>query len=371
MSTIDLGTRAPRPLQRIRGDAVAQRPEGTPTVAVVIPCYNYAHYLPQAVHSALSQRDVEVQVIVVDDASTDDSVAVAEALAAADPRVTAIRNTTNLGMVGTFNNGLARARAEFLVRLDADDLLTPGSLARATALAQAFPETGLIYGHPVHFETDEPPAHRDRATFWDILDGPGWVELRCRRGVNCVTSPEVLMRSSVVEEVGGQRDLGHTPDMEMWMRIARASAVGWVGGADQAFHREHPDSMSATGLDVITDLYERWDAFAVLLTDDLGDPGWNARMLRLARVALADEAVARTVSAYVRGRGETDETRSYLEFADSLGIELGALPHGPALRTALRLGPHRARRSPVLTLAAARYRLVSETGGHQRRTRGL
>lgn len=371
MSTIDLDTRAPRPRERVRDERLAQRPEGAPTVSVVIPCYNYGRYLPQAVASALDQRDVTVEVIVVDDASTDDSSAVAAALAAADPRVRAIRNERNLGMVGTFNNGLAESTGEFLVRLDADDLLTPGSLARATALARAFPEVGLVYGHPVHFETPQPPAHRDRATFWDILDGPGWVELRCRRGVNCVTSPEVLMRSSVVDEVGGQRPLGHTPDMEMWMRIARASAVGWVGGADQAFHREHPDSMSATGLDVLTDLTERRDAFEILLTDGLGQPDWNARMLGIAHAALADEAIARTVSAYVRGRGGSEETDAYLDFADSLGIDLGVLPHAAALRTALRLGPRRSRRSPSLVLTAARYRLARETGGRQWRTRGL
>ena len=371
MNTIDLDTAAPRPIERVRGVRLLQRPIATPTVSVVIPCYNYAHYLPQAVASALDQQDVQVQVIVVDDKSTDDSAAVADRLAAADPRVHALRNAQNLGMVGTFNNGLAAATGEYLVRLDADDLLTPGSLARATAFAEEYPEVGLVYGHPVHFETPEPPAHRDRTTFWDILDGRGWVELRCRRGVNCITSPEVLMRSSVVREVGGQRALGHTPDMEMWMRIARATAVGWIGGADQAFHREHPDSMSATGLDVLTDLHERRDAFEVLLTDDLGDPDWNKRMLSIARAALADEAVARTIAAYVRGRGGSAETDAYLDFARSLGIELDDLPHGEALRTALRLGPHRARRSPALVLSAAKYRLSRESGGRQWRTRGL
>lgn len=371
MSTIQLDTRAPRPIERVRGNRLLQRPIGEPTVSVVIPCYNYARYLPQAVESALNQRDVRVDVIVVDDCSTDDSAAVAETLAAADPRVQLVRNERNLGMVGTFNNGLARVTGDYLVRLDADDLLTPGSLARATALMEEYPEVGLAYGHPLHFETPEPPAHRDRATFWDILDGPGWVELRCQRGVNCVTSPEVLMRSSIVEKVGPQRALGHTPDMEMWMRIARASAVGWVGGADQAFHREHPDSMSATGLDVLTDLHERRDAFEALLTDDLGDPEWNERMFRIARTALADEAVARTVSAYVRGRGESEETDAYLAFARSLSIPLEELPHGNALYRALRLGPDRARHSPALVLAAATYRLSRETGGRQWRTRGL
>jgi hypothetical protein len=371
MTMVTLRTTAPRPTERVKGERVRQSPEGIPTVSVIVLCYNYAHFLPQAVESVLTQRGVEVEVIVVDDASTDDSADVARTLAARDSRVRLVSNPQNLGMVGTFNNGLATATGEFLVRLDADDLLTPGSLARAAALFEAFPEVGLVYGHPVHFETPAPPAHRDRASSWEVLAGSEWVELRCRRGVNCVTSPEVLMRASVVDRVGGQRALGHTPDMELWMRIARDSDVGWIGGADQAFHREHPDSMSATGLDVMTDLHERLEAFEILLNDGIGDAAENARMLELARTALADEAVARTASAYARGRGGSAETEAYLEFARELGVDLDTLPHSRALRVALKAGPSRARFSPFLLASAASYRLAREAGRLQWRARGL
>jgi hypothetical protein len=277
----------------------------------------------------------------------------------------------NLGMVGTFNHGLESASGDYLIRLDADDLLTPGSAARAAALFEAFPEVGIVYGHPIHFETPTPSAHRDRASSWDVMAGTDWLELRCRRGVNCITSPEVMMRAEVVHRVGGQRKLGHTPDMEMWMRIARESAVGWIGGADQAWHREHPDSMSATGLDMMTDLRERAEAFEVLLTDDLGAEEENARMLGLARIALADEAITRAASAYARGRGATDETDGYLAFASSIDVALNDLPHKRMLDLALRLGPVRARYSPSLLAQAARYRLSNEWRHREWRSRGL
>ncbi len=119
------------------------------TVTVVIPCYNYARYLPAAVASALSQHAADVDVIVVDDRSTDDSLAVARELADADARVRVIAHESNAGPVQTFNDGLAAARGEFLVRLDADDMLTPGSLRRALAVMQHFPSVGLAYGHPI------------------------------------------------------------------------------------------------------------------------------------------------------------------------------------------------------------------------------
>jgi cellulose synthase/poly-beta-1,6-N-acetylglucosamine synthase-like glycosyltransferase len=172
-------------------------------VSVVIPSYNYGRYLEASVRSALEQRDVEPEVIVVDDASADYSVAIAERLAAADPRVRVIRHETNLGASATFNAGYAVATGEFIVRLDADDQLTPGSLARAVALFDAFPNVGLVYGHPVHFTAADPPAAREAVRSWSVWSGADWVAERCRRGTSCITSQEAIVRASVMEQVGG------------------------------------------------------------------------------------------------------------------------------------------------------------------------
>ena len=88
-------------------------------------------------------------------------------------------------MVATFNDGAKTATGEFLVRLDADDLLTPGSLARATQLARAYPSVGLVYGHPIHFSTESLPESRkpgvgvDRLARTGLAEGP--VPLRAER----------------------------------------------------------------------------------------------------------------------------------------------------------------------------------------------
>ena len=179
------------------------------------------------------------------------------------------------------------------------------------------------------------------------------------------------MRASVVREVGGQRDLDHTHDMEMWFRIARESDVGWVGGCDQAWHREHDASRSASQVDVMTDLDQRAEAFQMLFTDGRGEPAENTRMLQLARAALADEALARTMSAYVRGRGGTPETDAYQDYAARLGTDLDGLPHSAALRVAKRLGPRRARYSPTLFTRAVAYRLGREAGAPRLRAKGI
>ena len=136
--------------------------ESLATVTVVVPCYNYADYLPHAVHTALSQQEVDVEVVIVDDASTDNSLEVARQLAAADARVRVLAHPENRGPVRTFNDGLATVVTEFVVRLDADDLLTPGSLARSAQVCAAFPSVGLVYGHPIHFDEEPPPARGRR-----------------------------------------------------------------------------------------------------------------------------------------------------------------------------------------------------------------
>ena len=187
----------------IRNPASSPATARIPKVSIIIPCYNYGHFLPDSVGSALAQVGVEVEVIVVDDASTDDSANIAQQIAGKDSRVTLLRHDQNCGQVVAFNNGYAIATGEFIVRLDADDLLTPGSLARSIALFDAFPSVGMVYGHPKHFTTTEPPKPKVGHTrSWSIWSGLDWLAERCRRGWNVITSPEVVIRASTMRRIG-------------------------------------------------------------------------------------------------------------------------------------------------------------------------
>ena len=110
-----------------------------PTVSVVVPCYNYARYLRDAVDSVLSQEGVDVDVLIVDDYSSDGSAEVASSLAAGDERVRVIVHGQNVGHIATYNEGLASVAGDYVVLLSADDMLTPGALAGATSLMEARP----------------------------------------------------------------------------------------------------------------------------------------------------------------------------------------------------------------------------------------
>ncbi|MGA9860219.1 MAG: glycosyltransferase family 2 protein, partial [Solirubrobacteraceae bacterium] len=85
-----------------------------PSVTVVMPCYNYGHYLSRALTSVLSQPEVDVDVILIDDASPDGSGDVVRALAAADSRIHPILHERNHGHIATYNEGLELATGDYV-----------------------------------------------------------------------------------------------------------------------------------------------------------------------------------------------------------------------------------------------------------------
>ncbi len=233
-----------------------------PHVAVVIPCYNYGRFLGQCVNSVLTQSGVTVEAHIVDDASTDDTMAVAEQLASTDPRVRVLHHERNLGHIRTYNDGLQGVDSDNVILLSADDMLAPGALDRATALMQAQPRVGMTYGHPQTFET-EPRIREPGLVSWSTWDGQEWIRRQFNRGLSCIYSPEALVRTSVQHEVGYYDPaLPATGDIDMWLRIASVARIGRVNGADQAYRRLHPASMMQTQFaGVVVDTTERMRAY--------------------------------------------------------------------------------------------------------------
>ena len=168
-------------------------------VDVIVPCYGYARYLEECVHSVLSQRDVEVRVLVIDDASPDNCSEVANLLRASDSRVHLITHTKNQGHIRTYNEGIAWASADYMLLLSADDYLLPGALGRAVALMEQHAQVGMVYGKAIEFfdagdggARPEVPASSGTA---EIVDGAGFVEASgIRNIVPTPTAPAVCGR---------------------------------------------------------------------------------------------------------------------------------------------------------------------------------
>ncbi len=291
-----------------------------PSVSVIIPCYNYGRYLTQCVNSALDQPGVRVDVLIMDDASSDGSDEIVRRLGSQDTRVRTICHTANQGHIATYNEGIAQVTGDYTVLLSADDLLTPGCLARAASLMEEYPSVGLTYGFPVDFTDSHLPAARTTAKSWIIWPGHDWLAQRCKLGRNIIRSPEVVIRTSVLREIGGYRiDLPHAADFELWMRVATVSDVGYVGGADQAYYRTHAGNMHHSAFDMLDDFSQRLACFDAVFNERsrlLEDPD---SMRDAAHRALARSALSQAI----RDTAHRALARS------ALGHAIGAFSRGP------------------------------------------
>lgn len=274
-----------------------------PSVSLIVPCYRYASVLEGCVSSILEQEGVELRVLIIDDCSPDETPDVAQRLVDRDPRVAYRRHAQNMGLIATANEGLAWADGEYVVLISADDVLVPGALRRATAVMEANPSVGMVYGRAPYWYVGQPPpryGRRWRGT--QIWSGADWIRMRCCSGYNCISSPEVVVRNAVQRAVGGyDPSCYHTSDLNMWLRIAAVSDVAYVRGAAQAIYRVNPAGMLRRETAHMADLYSRRDAFDSFFASS-GHLLPDAERLRAtAGRALARQSLWRASRAFDRG----------------------------------------------------------------------
>ncbi|WP_457947284.1 glycosyltransferase family 2 protein [Pseudarthrobacter sp. alpha12b] len=310
-------------------------------VTVVIPCYNYGKYLPQVVHSVLAQQRVASKVIIVDDSSPDGSVKVANALADGDPRITVVAHKQNMGHIATYNDGLARVETEFVSLVSADDIVAPGALSRATDLMMAHPRVGLVYGLPSEFH-GEPQASWDadgaRRSSWIIWPGREWLRWACLRGRNFIFSPEVVMRTSAMRQVGEyNKELPHSADLEYWIRTAACWDIGRVNGPSQAYYRVHDSNMHVTTYNTLqVDLEHRLAAFRVLATPGMEHCLPNgARLFELAKRGICREALL-LAERNLDGGGPADASLEFVNVATAAYPAAAGTLRGRSVRYRIR-----------------------------------
>jgi hypothetical protein len=224
--------------------------------------------------------------------------------------------------------------------ISADDLLTPGSLGRATAVLEANPNIGFVYGHARWWEDDKPlPAARVESKGVTVWPGFDWLRIVSRLGHSVISAPEVVVRTSVQQKIGGYRpELPHTADAEMWMRFAVHSDVAYIKGVDQAYYRIHGAKMS-NGRVPFVDLVQRKAAYDMFF-DAHRDQIPNAdRLHRSAARTMAKEALWRACRAYERRRTTTTPISELVDFACTTYPSTARLPEYWGLRWRQQVGP--------------------------------
>jgi len=210
-----------------------------PRVSVVMPVHDGERYLRAAIDSVLAQTLGNLELIVIDDGSTDGSAAIVRGME--DPRIRLIANDRKLGLAASLNRGVAEARGEFIARLDADDLAMPERLARQVAFMDANPHVALLGSWYVEISEEGRPLARRR------LPTEHW-DLRWHLCVTCpfVHSAVLWRRSLVAERVGGYDEtIVYGEDYDLWKRLATRLPVATLP-AYLIQHRLHDASMTST-----------------------------------------------------------------------------------------------------------------------------
>ncbi|MEF2554107.1 glycosyltransferase family A protein [Aurantimonas sp. A2-1-M11] len=298
------------------------------SVDVAIPCYKHGRFLRDCVRSVLDQGIEDLRILVIDNASTDDSVEVARRLADEDSRVQVAAHAVNLGPHASFNEGVDWAEADYFMVLCSDDALTPGSLPRMLAVMESKPDVSFAYGTDVHVGGGADEVYiglSESAWRWRLCAGGAFIEARCRNPARYIAAGMVLVRTSAQKAAGHYRsELPHTDDFEMLLRLASLGQVARTE-AVVGIKRMHGDNRTLDFLlaSRTRDLVERlaaFDSFFGREGSKLPDAG---RLHDLGRRSVAERAYWCGIKDLLRGRAGGVE---FLRLAFHLDQRLMVLP---------------------------------------------
>jgi glycosyltransferase involved in cell wall biosynthesis len=199
-----------------------------PLVSIVIPTYNYAQFVGRALNSLLSQTFSDIELIVIDDASTDDTPKVLEAYRG-DTRVRLVRHDSNQGHIRTYNEGLVMARGEYVGLLSADDVcLRPDAVARQVAVFESDPRVGMVYSAQAWVDESDRLLQVNRRFPADRVR-EGLDEFKDLIFTNYVPASGTLVRRACHELLGYYDErFPDAGDWELWLRISTRFRLGYI-----------------------------------------------------------------------------------------------------------------------------------------------
>ena len=220
-----------------------------PRVTISIPSYNYGRFIGQTIESVLAQDYPDYEVLVIDDASKDDSAEVVGRYR--DPRIQYIQNSTNIGQFATINKALHLGRGEYFINLASDDIWYPGLLRRAVNLLETHPK--LMAVHTAEYCID--PGGRkltiNTAAYPAYAEGAEALQAFFRGGWHFSFSSCVMRRSIALRRGGFEKEFGEFADSAMFVRLC--------GSGDIAFQRDCLLGYRLHGTSVSDNMFVRAD----------------------------------------------------------------------------------------------------------------
>ena len=210
-------------MSRIRSTNLSTS-SGSPLVTTIVPAYNCAHFLPEALDSILAQQYPNLEIIVVDDGSTDGSADIAEAYGSP---VKVIRQK-NQGPAAARNRGVRESRGEYIAFLDGDDVWLPGKLLAQMECFASHKEVGIVYGENSKWSMNEVGVYPSKEAFITseqngVIDDmrSGWIyhQLLLDNIIHIITA---VIPRSLFDTLGGfDESLRVGEDYDFWLRASR------------------------------------------------------------------------------------------------------------------------------------------------------
>jgi glycosyltransferase involved in cell wall biosynthesis len=224
----------------------------TPTVSILMPCYNVEETIDEAVVSLLSQILREHEIIAVDDGSSDSTGERLMEWMERDSRVRGL-SLSHGGIIPTLNAGLAACRAPLVARMDVDDRAHPERLARQVAYLETYPDLALVSCLVEGFPADQvQEGFRLYIDWLNSLIKPEAIEREIFIESPLV-HPSVMIRKIWIERIGGYQDHGWPEDYDLWLRMYMAGARFAKVPEVLLYWREHPTRLTRTDTRYSTD----------------------------------------------------------------------------------------------------------------------
>jgi len=216
-----------------------------PLVSILVPSYNGAKYLRESLDSLLAQTYRPIEIILLDDASTDETPAIAAAYAG---RIAYVRQPANLGIYQNVNAGIAQARGDLLATYHADDIYLPTIVEAQVAYFERHPEVGAVFCSDIFVDAEGreyarlvlPPEVRGERP----LDFRTVLNALLRYKNRFLVCPTAMVRASVHAAVGAYRPdrYRNTADLEMWLRIAKVYPIAVLESHLMKYRHFHGNS---------------------------------------------------------------------------------------------------------------------------------
>lgn len=229
---------------------MSETPPSLPLVSFIIPTYNAAGFLAEAVDSALGQTYANIEAVIVDDGSTDDTETMIQTRYGADGRVRYFRQV-NQGPAAARNRAIAEARGAYVHLLDSDERLFPEKVERSYALFQQHPDAAVVYGYGIAVQADGQtviPMERPNLPSGDVFCE--WLCGTMSGGTHSVTGSFMLKREAVLEVGGFDEKFWASEDWDLWLRLSARYPFAALA-EDLVYYRRMPDGLHRQRFNIV------------------------------------------------------------------------------------------------------------------------